>query len=74
MFIKILSLVGSCQLRSLCVGFDLIYFGFGLLVKVKVIILLTYQQTKKVLVLLGEVKLKSELYESLILLKQVRVN
>ena len=55
-------------------GFDLIYFGFGLLVKVKVIILLTYQQTKKVLVLLGEVKLKSELYECLILLKQVRVN
>ena len=55
-------------------GFDLIYFGFGLLVKVEVLILLTYQQTKTVLVLLGEVKLKSELYESLILLKQVRVN
>ena len=53
-------------------GFDLIYFGFGLLVKVEVLILLTYQQTKKVLVLLGEVKLKSELYECLILLKQVK--
>ena len=47
-------------------GFDLIYLGFGLLVKVEVIILLTYQQPKKVLVLLGEVKLKSELYECLI--------
>ena len=45
-------------------GFDLIYLGFGLLVKVEVIILLTYQQPKKVLVVLGEVKLKSELYES----------
>ena len=55
-------------------GFDLIYLGFGLPVKVEVIILLTYQQPKKVLVLLGEVKLKSELYECLIVLKQVRVN
>ena len=40
-------------------GFDLIYLGFGLLVKVEVIILLTYQHPKKVRVLLGEVKLKS---------------
>lgn len=55
-------------------GFDLIYLGFGLLVKVEVIILLTYQQTKKVLALIGEVKLKSELYECLIVLKQLRVN